>query len=158
MYLPNATTVTGKLTSQVKSIDSTGELVSKILGCTTIVLLMIGIMTPMFISLKGGSAEGMVITALGAQMIYFTSLVEYKIASNLTGFMQFLRFTRIELDSMPNIFTEYIINEGSRTEYLLRSNDMNFYEIANMIEFNNLKLLLLLIFSFGCVVLSSLLI
>ena len=105
--------------------------------------------------LKGGSVEGMVITALGIQTIYFTSMIDFTFAKNFQGFMQFLRFTRFELDYIPNVFTEYLINEGSRTEYLIRTNDMKFYKISNMLEFNSIKLMILFIYSLIFISLSS---
>lgn len=103
---------------------------------------------PLVLGLKGGSIEGMVLTALGIQAIYFTSLITFNFPPIMNGFMQFLRISRLELDSIPNIFLEYIMNEGSRTELLIRTNDMNFFKIANMIEFNSLKLILLFLFNF----------
>jgi hypothetical protein len=58
--------------------------------------------------------------------------------------MQFLKFSTLEIDSMPNLVTELLIDQGSRTELLIRDDSKNFYDIANMIEFNSLKLMFLL--------------
>jgi len=102
---------------------------------------------PLVLGLKGGTIEGMVITAFGIQGIYFTSLINFKFPPIMNGFMQFLRISRFEVDFIPNILTEYIINEGNRTEFLIRTNDMNFFKIANMIEFNSFKLILLSLFN-----------
>ena len=71
--------------------------------------------------------------------MYFTSLINYKFSSEFSGFMQFLRFTSLEFDSMPNVI-KLIMNQGSRTETLIRNNDSNFYDIATMIEMNPFKL------------------
>jgi hypothetical protein len=61
--------------------------------------------------------------------------------------MQFLKFSTLEIDSMPNLVTELLIDQGSRTELLIRDDSKNFYDIANMIEFNSLKLMFLLAFN-----------
>jgi len=99
----------------------------------------------------------MVITACGIQTIYFTSLTNVKYSTNFLGFMQFLKFTSFEFDSLPNFFTEVLINQGNRTELLIRDDEMNYYQIANMIEFNPLKLFILFIFNIiGLVALSLL--
>ena len=104
-------------------------------------------MVPLVLGFKNGSREGMVITILGIQLFYFTSLMDVKYAPNFTGFMQYLRLSTFELDSVPNIYKDVFINQGGNTEQLLRTDEKNFYIIGNMIEFNWMKLLFLFIFN-----------
>ena len=101
---------------------------------------------PLILGFKGGSREGMIIIALGLQLVYFSSLINYKFSSEFMGFMQFLRFTSLEFDSMPNAI-KILMNQGSRTEELIRNNDSNFYDIATTLEMNPFKLLILFIFN-----------
>lgn len=140
--------MSGKLNSKHASISSSDKLITTVVGILTLIFIWLGIGIPMILGCKGGSTEGMVITACGTQIIYFTSLLDIKYAPNFSGYMQFFRTVSFELDSMPNIYTDYFMNQGDRNGDLLRADDMNFYEIANMIEFNSLKLLALFLFNF----------
>lgn len=74
-------------------------------------------------------------------------MIDFTLPPFLAGFMQYLRIGRLEFDAMPNVFVEYLINEGSRSEYLIRTNDMNFYDIANVVEFNSFKLIILFLYN-----------
>mmetsp|Transcript_23438 Transcript_23438/g.26862 ORF Transcript_23438/g.26862 Transcript_23438/m.26862 type:complete len:233 (-) Transcript_23438:670-1368(-) len=143
--LMDGTSVSGSLKFQFNALSSTEESVITAFGI--IATLAVFIMIPLAIGFKGGSREGFVIVILGLQLIYYLSLVDAKYAPNLSGFTQFLRFLTFEFDIMPNFFKALFIKQGTRTEYLIRGDDTNFYKIANSLEFNSSKLIFLFFFN-----------
>lgn len=62
-FLTSGVSISGKLNSQYAPIASSDKLTTIVVGILTLIFIWLGIVIPMFLGFKGGSTEGMIVTA-----------------------------------------------------------------------------------------------
>ena len=143
--LRTSATISGTLNANFKDASSIEKSIALSIGLISTLAISIAILVPIVLGFKNGSREGMVMSVFGIQAIYYTGLIDVTHSAIFSGFIQHLKVFTLESDMIPNFLT-MMMKQSDRTSTLLTYDDLGYYKLANTIEFDSLKLLILFIF------------